>query len=189
MAHGLHNFPVSSRCLLSAEGHKVHQTSFSQGAILGLVGLMLFASGCQTNSSIKHAGLDNSGFMSLWQSYSQCKASADVSQALPEVQRLTEASRLQYGHEGFVLPLPAKLEKLVSNPTNRFAVDVRAMASACSLHTGQLAIESGHVDLARELFATVLALHASEESSYYRLQANTLLKELSRGVDISLKAD
>jgi hypothetical protein len=45
------------------------------------------------------------------------------------------------------------------------------------------------VDLARNLFAMVLSLHASEESSYYRLQANTLLKELSRGIDISFKVD
>lgn len=166
----------------------MHRLSVSQAAILGLVGLILLASGCQT-APAKHAALDNSGFMSLWQSYSQCKASSDVGTALPEVQKLTEASGLQYGHDGFVLPLPAKLEKLVSNPTNRFAVDVRSMASACSLHTGQLAIASGHVDLARNLFAMVLSLHASEESSYYRLQANTLLKELSRGIDISFKVD
>ena len=104
-------------------------------------------------------------------------------------QKLTEATRVRYEEQGFVLPLPAKLERLVTDPTNRFAVDVRSMASACTLHAGQLALESGHIDLARDLFATVLDLHPSEESSYYRLQARTFLKELERGIEISLKTE
>ena len=156
--------------------------------VLGIVALALVASGCQSNP-VKRPGLDNMGFMSLWESYSRCKLSSDLSQVLPETQKLADATHLRYGNDGFILPLPAKLGKLVTDPTNRFAVDVRAMASACTLHAGQLALESGHTDLAKDLFAKVLELHPSDESSYYRLQARTFLKELERGIDISLKTE
>src|SRR5215216_1569397 len=155
----------------------------SRRLALGMTAVVLFVSGCQSNT-VKQAGLDNTGFMSLWEGYSHCRLSSDLGQVLVDSQKLTEATRVRYEDAGFVLPLPAKLERLVTDPTNRFAVDVRSMASACTLHAGQLALDSGHVDLARDLFATVLDLHASEESSFYRLQARTFLKGLERGIDI-----
>jgi hypothetical protein len=65
------------------------------------------------------------------------------------------------------------------------AVDVNAMASACSLHAGQLALEQGQVDVARDLFSTVLALHSNEESNYYLVQAKSFLRDIERGVEIS----
>ncbi len=153
----------------------------------GLLGIMLVAPGCQTNPSPKPVvALDNTGFMSLWETYTACKAASDLSQASLGMKRLTAATQLQVKNEGFVLPLPTKLQRLVTNPTNRFAVDVQAMAAACSLHTGQLALEQGRIDLARGVFASVVTLHR-EESSYYVLQAKTFLTELERGIDVSLK--
>jgi hypothetical protein len=151
-----------------------------------LLGVLLLALGCQTSPAPRPAGLDNTGFMLLWETYTNCKAASDLSQASLAMKRLTAASQLQYRNEEFVLPLPTKLERLVTNPTNRFAVDVRAMAAACSLHTGQLALALGRTDLARNVFASVLTLHR-EESSFYVLQAKTFLIELERGIDISLK--
>ena len=162
-------------------------TIVSRRLALGMMVVVLFASGCQSNPT-KQTGLDNTGFMSLWERYSHCRLSSELGQVLVDSQNLTEATRVRYEEQGFVLPLPAKLERLVTDPTNRFAVDVRSMASACTLRAGQLALESGHVDLARDLFAAVLDLHQSEES-YYRLQARTFLKELERGIDISLKTE
>ena len=100
--------------------------------------------------------------------------------------RLAEAARMQNRSDGFVLPLPKTLDRLVNNPTNRFAVDVRAMASACSLHAGQLAMERGQLDVARDLLSTVLKLHPQEDSSYYRTQAKMILDELNQGYDVSL---
>lgn len=152
---------------------------------LGLITFALLISGCQTGPA-KQAGLDNTGFMSLWETYTHCSASADLSEAYRDVRTLTQATHLRYGHDGFVLPLPSKLQQLVSNPTSRFAVDVKAMASACSLHAGQIALEQGQIDLARELFAAVLSLHRQEESSYYLVQAKALLTELNRGIHVSL---
>ena len=159
---------------------------YYQELIVGLLGVILLASGCQTTPSIKPAGLDNPGFMSLWGTYTDCKATSDLTQASADMKRLTSAAQLRDRNDGFVLPLPTRLEHLVTNPTSRLAVDVRAMASACSLHTGQIALAVGQIDLAREVFATVVALHR-EEFSYYGLQAKTFLTELERGVDVSLK--
>lgn len=155
-----------------------------------LYGVMmtLLLSACQAGpqAQTKTAGLDNTGFMSLWQTYSHCRLSSDVNETQNDMLRLTEAARLRYGNDGFVLPLPQQLHRLVNNPTNRFAVDVRAMASACSLHAGQLALEQGRPDLARDLLSTVLKLHSHEESSYYRTQAKTILDGLNQGFDVSL---
>jgi hypothetical protein len=74
--------------------------------------------------------------------------------------------------------LPKKLEGYVSQPTTRLAVDVKAMAAACSIRTGQLALDAGHLDLARNLFKTVLSYPQSEDYEYYSSQAQTLLAEL-----------
>ena len=150
--------------------------------------VLLLASGCQTGPT-RQVGLDNTGFMSLWETYTHCRTSSDLSDAYRDVRTLTQASQLRYAHDGFVLPLPAKLQQLVTNPANRFAVDVKAMASACSLHAGQLALDRGYVELAREFFSTVLALHPSEESSYYLVQAQNYLTQLDRGVNVSLKTE
>ncbi len=155
--------------------------------VSGLVGLALFASGCQTGAATKTAGLDNMGFMSLWETYSHCRLSSDAKEARKDAQRLTQATHLRYGNEGFVLPLPQKLHRLVDNPTNRFAVDVRAMASACSLHAGQLALDQGQIDLARDMFTMVLHLHPQKESSYYLTRAQSILEELEHGINVSLR--
>ena len=158
---------------------------FRKGLAVGLLAVLFLASGCQTNPS-QRAGLDNTGFMSLWKTYSHCKAASDLNQATLDMQRLSAAAQLREGNEGFVLPLPTKLESLVTNPTSRFAVDVPAMTAACSLHTGQLALQEGRTDLARDVFASVIALR-EQVSSYYVLQARTFLAQLERGIGGLLK--
>lgn len=158
----------------------------TQGLAFGLLGVMLLAAGCQTSSPPKPAGLDNTGFMLLWETYTDCKAASDLDRASLDMKRLAAAAQLRNGTEGFVLPLPTKLERLVTNPTSRFAVDIQSMAAACSLHTGQLAFEQGRPDIARDVFASVITLHR-EESSYYVLQAKLFLTKLERGIDVSLK--
>lgn len=95
---------------------------------------------------------------------------------------------MNHRYNGFVLPMPVKLERLVTTPATRLSVDVRAMAASCSLHAGQVALEHGRVDLAREAFAEVLTLHAEEgTSSFYLAQAKNFLAEIENGVQVSLK--
>ena len=160
------------------------RASWKQTLGFGLVGVVLFASGCQTTLTPK-SGLDNTGFMSLWGTYSDCKASSDLDKASLGLKKLSDATQFHNGHDGFVLPLPTTLERLVTSPTNRLAVDVRAMTAACSLHTGRLAIDQGRIDLARDVFASVVTLH-HDVSPYYVLQAKKFLTELERGTDVSL---
>lgn len=156
-----------------------------QNLVTGLLGVILLASGCQSSPSLKPAGLDNNGFMSLWETYTDCRTTGDLSQASSDVKRLTSGAQVRTAGDGFVLPLPKRVERLISHPTDRLAVDVRAMAAACSLRTGQLAMDKGRPELAREFFTAVLALE-QEDSSYYVLQAKTFLTDLERGVSISL---
>ena len=162
------------------------RAALSQRLAFGLLGLMLLASGCQSNPSPKTAVLDNTGFMSLWATYTDCKVASDLSQASSDMKRLIAAVQFHDRNEGFVLPLLTIFEYQVTHPTSRFAVDVRAMTAACSLHTGQLALHQGRVELARDVFASVITLD-QEEPSYYVLQAKKFLTELDRGIDVSLK--
>jgi hypothetical protein len=166
---------------------KVHQTSPVKKLILGLIGVVFLASGCQTNQSIEPTAIDNSRFMSLWQTYSDCRLASDFSRASSGMKQLSSAAILDQrtdGYDGFVLPLPAQLERLVENPANRLAVDIQAMTAACSLHTGQLALHEGYVDEARQAFASILSLH-HDLSPYYVVQAKRFLTELERGIDIA----
>jgi len=150
--------------------------------VVGLLGAAVLASGCTTAPSSQLTELKNSGFMSLWNTYANCKATSDLVQATSDLTQLRSAS--QEMNEGFILPLPTHLERLVANPTNRVAVDVEAMAAACALHTGELALNQGQTDIARDLLVSVIKLH-KEEGSYYVLKAKTLLTKLEQGVNVS----
>jgi hypothetical protein len=130
--------------------------------------------------------LDNSQFMSLWKTYSDCKVASDLSQASEGMEKLSAATKFQYGDGGFVLPLPSTLERLVADPPSRLAVDVRAMTAACSLHTGQLALHHGQIEMARDMFASVLKFD-HDVSPYYMMQAKKFLTELEQGLDLALK--
>lgn len=161
---------------------------FSKQTIGGLLGLMLLASGCQTGAPLKTAGLDNPGFMNLWGTYTHCKSTSNLGETQLDMDTLTNAALARQGDEGFVLPMPQGLERLVATPANRLAVDVQAMAASCSLHAGQVAFGHGRIDLAREALASVITLHKqSEEPNYYLAQAHKLLTEIETGVQISLQ--
>ena len=153
-----------------------------KGLVVGLLGIIAFASGCTTGSSSQLTELKNSGFMSLWNTYADCKSTSDLAQATSDLMQLRAAS--QEVNEGFILPLPTHLERLVANPTSRVAVDIEAMAAACALHTGELAFDQGQTDIARDLLVSVIKLHR-EEGSYYVLKAKTLLAKLGQGVNVS----
>lgn len=161
--------------------------SFKNQMIGGLVGVLLLASGCQTMPPSNTSGLDNSGFMTLWETYTHCKSTVNLHATRADMGTLTEAALMNHRYDGFVLPMPVKLERLVTTPATRLSVDVRAMAASCSLHAGQVAWGHGRVDLAREAFAKVLTLAEEGTSSFYLAQAKNFLAEIENGVQISLK--
>lgn len=155
--------------------------------VCGLIGLgmVLVVGGCTSGVSTQVTESANSGFMSLWNTYADCKSTSDLGQAVSDLEQLRSASGDgPVTHEGFVLPLPTRLERLVSNPASRVAVDVEAMVSACALHAGELALDQGDIDSARDFFVSVITLH-KEENSYYVLKAKTLLGKLGHGINVS----
>ncbi|MCI0559866.1 MAG: hypothetical protein MN733_15355 [Nitrososphaera sp.] len=153
-----------------------------------VMGLLISLVGCQTSQPMKPGTMDNTGFMDLWKTYSHCQAGSDVEGLRNDAFTLASAANRALAQETFVLPLPKKLEQFVSRPTSRFAVDVKAMAAACSIRAGQVAVDAGKFDLAKDLLKTVLAHSQSEDYRYYSSQAETLLAELeARFVQVSLR--
>ena len=149
---------------------------------LMLVGILVSVAGFQTGQPVQAAATDNGSFMSLWSTYSHCQATTGIDQLREDALTLTNAANVSLTQEGFVLPLPGKLEKFVSTPAARFAVDVKAMAAACSLRAGSAALEAGKVDLAIDLLQTILRYQPQSEYAAYNLQAQTLLYRLEPNV-------
>ena len=147
-----------------------------------LVGILVSVAGFQAGQPVQAAATDNGSFMSLWSTYSHCQATTGVDQLREDALTLTNAADGSLTQEGFVLPLPGKLEKFVSTPAARFAVDVKAMAAACSLRAGSAAVEAGKVDLAKDLLQTILTYQPQSEYAGYSLQAQTLLYRLETNV-------
>ena len=149
---------------------------------LMLVGILVSVAGFQTGQPVQAAAIDNGSFMNLWRSYSHCQATTDIDQLREDALTLTNAANRSLTQEGFVLPLPGKLEKFVSTPAARFAVDVKAMAAACSLRAGSAAVEAGKLDIAKDLLQTILSYQPQSEYAYYALQAKALLSELETSI-------
>jgi hypothetical protein len=147
-----------------------------------LVSILVSVLGFQTGQPVQAAAIDNGSFMSLWSTYSHCQATTDLDQLRENALTLTSAANRSLTQEGFVLPLPSKLEQFVSTPAARFAVDVKAMAAACSLRAGSAAVEAGKLGLAKDLLQTILSYQSQSEYAYYALQAKALLSEIEPNV-------
>ncbi len=143
-----------------------------------VLSILVSVTGYLTGQPTEAAAVDNVSFMTLWNTYSNCQATTNVDQLSENASTLTTAANHSLDQETFVLPLPSKLEKLVSTPAARFAVDVKAMAAACSLRAASAAVEAGKIDAAKGILQTILGYQPHSEYGYYTLQAKTLLSEL-----------
>ena len=144
-----------------------------------VVSILVSVAWFQTRQPVQAAAIENGNFMSLWKTYSHCQATTEIGQLREDALTLTNAANRSVTHEGFVLPLPGKLEQFVSTPAARFAVDVKAMAAACSLRAGSAAVEAGKLDIAKDLLQTILRYQPQSEYAYYTLQAKALLSKLA----------
>ena len=147
-----------------------------------LLSILISATGLLPAQPVQAAAIDNGGFMSLWSSYSHCQAGTDIDQLREDALTLANAANRSLIPESFILPLPSKLEELVSTPVARFAVDVKAMAAACSLRAGSAAMEAKQLGIAKDLLQTILSYQPQSEYAYYALQAKALLSELDTNV-------
>jgi hypothetical protein len=147
-----------------------------------VVSILISVAGLQTSQPAHAAAIDNGSFMSLWSTYSRCQATTDLDQLRENALTLTSAANRSLTQEGFVLPLPSKLEQFVSTPAARFAVDVKAMAAACSLRAGSAAVEAGKLGMAQDLLQPILSYQSQSEYAYYALQAKALLSEIEPNI-------
>lgn len=158
-------------------------------SIVGATVLFALLTGCgmvglSGKESVPH--FDNARFMDLWHVYSQCQAESDVKKLHDESSRLSRAAQSHSHSAGFVLPLPEKIERWVALPPTRLAVDVKAMAMACTIRTGQVAQQVGRNDMAQEMFRAVLSNEDDPTYEYYRAQARNGLAEVEIGLQASL---
>ena len=138
----------------------------------------LLVVGCQSAPPIKGSPADNGSFMSLWSVYSHCQTATDVEQLTQDAVVLSTSAKRTVSQDGFVLPLPGKLERLVTTPSARLAVDVKAMSAACSLRAGQAAVEARRYETAKELLKGILESYPQSDYAFYTIQAKALLSEL-----------
>ncbi|MEW6246168.1 MAG: hypothetical protein AB1555_05585 [Nitrospirota bacterium] len=156
-------------------------------SLAGIIGVVLLA-GCQALSpGAKAAYVDNGQFMDLWNSYTRCKSGTDVEVMRGEAGRLIRTAQTLNVGDGFVLPLPGRFDRFVSEPSPRLAVDVKAMAAACALYTGNLALSVGKNDIAFEMFQHVIKNHAQPEYAYYVSQAKVGLAAVDLGLQASVR--
>ena len=145
-----------------------------------LVTILVSLAGVQNGQA---ASTDNESFMSLWNTYSHCRSATGIEQLKADALNLTNAAGRSLTQESFVLPLPGKLERFVSTPAARVAVDVKAMAADCSLRAAAAAVEAGKLDVAKDLLRPFISHQPQSEYGYYALQAKTLLSEIETSTD------
>jgi hypothetical protein len=155
---------------------------------LTIVMFTLTALGCQSNPSVKQSQ-DSGSFMGLWSVYSHCQNTKELAELKHDAAVLSTSAKRTVASDGFVLPLPGKLERLVTTPSARLAVDVKAMSAACSLRAGQAAVEAHNFEDAKELLKGILDYHPQADYAFYVLQAKALLSEIEpESLQVSLNS-
>ena len=144
--------------------------------------LLVVLGGCQSMQLLdKPASLDNTAFMHLWDAYRHCQAGTDVDTMGGDVQQLTLAALSQeQPARDLPFPLPDFVKRVVVQPAPRLAADPKAMAASCALSTGHVALRAERLDLATDLFRTVLRNHPQPEYAYYVDQARIGLEQVDR---------
>lgn len=149
--------------------------------------LLMVLGGCQSMQlPNKPASLDNAAFMQLWETYRHCQSIVDIDAMQEDVQRLTRAALWQQQPaRDLPFPLPDFMKRVVAPPPPRLAADPNAMAAACTLATGRLALRAERLDLATGLFRAVLRNHPQPEYAFYVDQARIGLELVDRAVQFA----
>lgn len=157
--------------------------------LLSIVSVVVVLGGCQTTQPVaKSTALENTAFMRLWTTYSECSSSTDLDAIRAAARQLNQAATTRPSGRDFVLPLPKQIERLVSKPPTRLAVDPKAMAAACTLHAGHAAIDAGRNDVAAEMFLSVMDGHPQTEYAYYVEQARLGFAQVVIGPQASIQS-
>ena len=154
------------------------------------LGLLMLLGGCQGAPRTTAAlPMDNAGFMTAWDAYRHCQAGIDVETMRSEMQQLARAASAQESAGAFPFPLPDFVKRVVAKPAQRLAADPKAMAAACALSTGQAALRAERMDLAAEMFRSVLKNNQHPDYVFYVDQARTGLDQVERAVQFAGSAN
>jgi len=124
------------------------------GRLLGLVTGMLLLTGCQLGVLQEpETGMEPAEFARIWGLYQDCRRSDDVATVLAKAPHWERMAATQ------------------SRRAVRLSVDPRALAAACAVHTGNLALSQGEGELALELFSLVIQRYPEADYAYYVAQA------------------
>lgn len=147
--------------------------------------LAVFVAGCQTGQPMpKSSAMDNSAFMVLWGTYRHCERGTDPELMRVDAQQLNTVATASRSTIDGDVPLPTVIRRWMSEPANRLAVDPKAMAAACSLHTGEAALSVGRYDIAGEMFSLV-SKYPEGAYSYYVNQARDGLARIDVEAKVS----
>lgn len=157
---------------------------------LGLFAILITtfsAVGCQSSAAGRSVRYDNVGFMDVWTTYTHCLSAKEAQAAILDSTKLHEVSQSQENTSPLETFVRTRFKSIVAHPSSRLAVDVHAMAAACSLHTGTLALSVGEHDLARIQFHQILKSYTQSDYSYYAEQARARLSHLEQNLQAALR--
>ena len=140
--------------------------------------LVVSTAGCQVAQlQEKQTVPEKDVFARLWSLYRQCRASDDLETILWSAELLVRGSLAEAEPS---IGLPPLLSQFIAKPPVRIAADPKAMAADCTLLGARVAVETGQVARARELFRFVRKAYAKPDYAYYAAQAERGLAELSQ---------
>jgi hypothetical protein len=150
------------------------------------MGFVMLLSGCQSVQPVNTAApLDNAGFMTAWDAYRHCQAGTDVDTMRADMKQLSRVAAAQESAHNLPFSLPAFAKRMVAQPVSRLAADPKAMAAACALSAGQAALRVERMDVATEMFRTVLQHHSQPDYAYYVDQARIGLDQVERAIQFA----
>lgn len=116
-------------------------------------------------------------FQLLWSLYRRCSLEQDAQEAQGLADRLSGAA---FANEGRSVPVPDVMAAWIEPLPVRLAVEPKAMAAACALHAGQLALQAGQADRAHRLFSLVVRRFHEPAYVFYVSEARASLEFVER---------
>ncbi len=160
-------------------------TANMQNAVIAL-GFVIVLGGCQGAQIAKTpTSMDNTGFMTAWDAYRHCQVGTNVDTMRTEMQHLTRAASVQESADSLSAFMPNFVKRVMARPASRLAADPKAMAAACALSTGHAALRAERMELAAEMFQSVLKNQSQPELAYYVDQARVGLNQVEHGIQFA----
>ncbi len=128
-------------------------------------------------TSVSHAE-----FTSLWKTYAHCRSGSDPDEMRADAEHLDRAVRAITRKAQAPPLLPHVIQTLISEPPSRLAVDPKAMAMACALYAGQTAQSLGRLEVAADMFNSIVTAQAQPAYDQYVIQASRGLEQLEQDI-------